>query len=319
MAYIDCFNGDADGICALTQIRLQNPVESELVTGIKRDINLLDRVSASPGDVITVLDISLDKNRDDVNRLLAQDAEIFYCDHHFAGEIPEHPQLQTLINTTPDVCTSLLINQKLKGQFLAWSVVGTFGDNLDRSATALAKGLDLDANGLAQLKDLGIYLNYNGYGSEIDDLYFHPAELARHTSAHATPQLFMQEDMETFATLEAGYNDDMKTAASMAPIFDQAHAAIYRLPNEKWARRVRGVFGNDLANQSPDRAHAVVTELDGGNVLVSVRAPLNNKRGADEICRQFETGGGRTAAAGINKLPEDQLDQFIDIFSDFYS
>ena len=59
MIYIDCFNGDADGICALTQIRLQNPVESELITGVKRDINLVSRVSASSGDIVTVLDLSL--------------------------------------------------------------------------------------------------------------------------------------------------------------------------------------------------------------------------------------------------------------------
>ena len=65
-----------------------------------------------------------------------------------------------------------------------------------------------------------------------------------------------------------------------------------------------GVYGNDLANQSPDRAHAVLTDIDGG-YLVSVRAPLNNRSGADEVCRQFDTGGGRAAAAGINKLPHD--------------
>jgi len=63
MAYIDCFNGDADGICALTQLRLAEPLESTLITGVKRDINLLARVEASAGDRITALDISLDKNR----------------------------------------------------------------------------------------------------------------------------------------------------------------------------------------------------------------------------------------------------------------
>jgi len=39
MKYIDVFNGDADGICALHQLRLAEPVESTLVTGVKRDIN----------------------------------------------------------------------------------------------------------------------------------------------------------------------------------------------------------------------------------------------------------------------------------------
>ena len=41
MTYFDCFNGDADGLCALTQLRLNHKVKSELVTGVKRDIGLL--------------------------------------------------------------------------------------------------------------------------------------------------------------------------------------------------------------------------------------------------------------------------------------
>ena len=58
MTYIDVFNGDADGICALTQLRNAHPCESQLVTGVKRDIQLLDKVHAKPGDRITVLDVS---------------------------------------------------------------------------------------------------------------------------------------------------------------------------------------------------------------------------------------------------------------------
>ena len=78
------------------------------------------------------------------------------------------------------------------------------------------------------------------------------------------------------------------------------------------------MFGNDLANQAPDVAHAVLTEKSDGSLLVSVRAPLNNKQGADEICRQFDTGGGRAAAAGINRLDANELSKFIDVFSGFY-
>ena len=320
MNYIDCFNGDADGICALTQIRLQTPVESELVTGVKRDINLLERVSASRGDMVTVLDVSLDKNREGLERVLKEGAQVFYCDHHFAGDdIVDHRNLTTLINTTPDVCTSLLINKTLKGRFLEWAIVGTFGDNLSRSATALAKPLGLNKKQLKSLQDLGIYLNYNGYGAKIDDLYFDPAELFLRTSKHATATAFMAEDADTFATLEAGYHSDMKKAADVKPESDQSHAAVFMLPNEAWARRVSGVYGNDLANQSPDRAHAVVTELDSGDYMVSTRAPLSNKKGADQICRQFPTGGGRAAAAGINRLPSGELTRFTDVFSSFYA
>ena len=43
MTTIDVFNGDADGLCALHQLRLAEPRESVLVTGVKRDIALVER------------------------------------------------------------------------------------------------------------------------------------------------------------------------------------------------------------------------------------------------------------------------------------
>lgn len=319
MKIIDCFNGDADGICALTQLRLANPAESELVTGVKRDIKLLDRVQAQAGDQITVLDVSLDKNRSGLERVLESGASVFYCDHHFSGQIPEHPNLDTLINTSAEVCTSLLINQSLKGQYLEWAVVGTFGDNLKKSALGLAKSLELNSNELEQLENLGIYLNYNGYGAELDDLYFHPADLFRLTSKHTSALAFMRDDSDTFKTLETGYHEDMSKASAVKPMFDTQHAAVFELPNQAWARRVSGVFGNDLANQTQSKAHAVITRREQGGYVVSVRAPLNNKQGADEVCRQFETGGGRAAAAGINILESNSVEHFVQVFSDYYS
>lgn len=318
MTVYDCFNGDADGICALTQLRLHNPQASELVTGVKRDINLLKRVAAERGDTVNVLDVSLDKNRAELERILSEGANVFYCDHHYAGDIPEHPMLNTLINTSPDVCTSLLINKTLKGRYLEWALVGTFGDNLKRTATAMAKSLELSDVELTKLENLGIYLNYNGYGASLEDLYFDPADLFRLTSAHTTARAFMQEDVQTFATLENGYHEDMGKAAAIQPMFDKSHASVFSLPNKAWSRRVSGVYGNDLANKTPSKAHAVITERADGNYLVSVRAPLENKRGADEVCRQFDTGGGRAAAAGINELASDNVDEFVSVFSDYY-
>lgn len=319
MAIIDCFNGDADGICALTQLRLHNPADSQLITGVKRDINLLKRVTANSGDMVNALDISLDKNRVDLERLLKQGASVFYCDHHYAGEIPTHPKLQAIINTSADVCTSLLVNQKLKGRYLEWAVTGTFGDNLKRAATGMAKGLDINSEQLNQLENLGIYLNYNGYGASLEDLYFDPATLFQRTSQFARALEFIAGDADTFRTLEQGYRDDMARASALKADYQSAAVAVFRLPDAAWARRVSGVFGNDLANLAPQRAHAVVTERSDGNFLVSVRAPLENKRGADEVCRQFATGGGRAAAAGINRLEKAELERFTQVFAEYYS
>lgn len=319
MQHYDVFNGDADGICALVQLRRAQPRDAVLVTGVKRDTSLLKQVDAEPGSQVTVLDVSLDKNRSDLERLLAAGAEVFYCDHHFAGEIPESPQLQTLINPAADVCTSLLVNGHLQGAYTAWAVVGTFGDNLRDSALRLARPLGLAPAQLEQLEQLGIYINYNGYGPALEDLHFSPADLYRLLSGFDDPFAFMSAEREHFQYLETGYREDMAAAAALAPEYRDAAAAVYLLPDAAWARRVSGVFGNDLANSDPARAHAVVTARADGNYLVSVRAPLNNKVGADILCREFPTGGGRAAAAGINELSPARLPEFIARIAAFYA
>jgi hypothetical protein len=318
MSTIDVFNGDADGICALTQLRNAAPTDSVLVTGVKRDISLLEKVDANAGDRVTVLDVSLDKNRAGLQKVLGQGATVFYVDHHFAGEIPEDDRLETLIDTAPDVCTSILVDRHLAGRFTPWAVTGAFGDNLDTSARALARPLGLSSEQLALLEDLGTYLNYNGYGASIEDLHFAPADLFERVKPYATPFDFVAGDRETFERLESGYHDDMASANAVEPTQESESTAVYILPDESWARRVSGVFSNQLANGAPARGHAVVTERSDGTYLVSVRAPLANKVGADELCRRFPTGGGRQAAAGINHLPADQLDDFVAQFTEFY-
>lgn len=53
MIHCDVFNGNADGICALQLLSLSKPVDSVLVTGVKRDFGLLKRVDAAKEDRIT--------------------------------------------------------------------------------------------------------------------------------------------------------------------------------------------------------------------------------------------------------------------------
>ena len=313
MNYIDVFNGDADGICALHQLRLANPVDSQLVTGVKRDISLLKQVVVSPGDYVTVLDISLDKNRDDLMRVIDEGAKAIYFDHHFADEIPQNADLETHINTDANVCTSLLVNEYLEGRFLAWAVTAAYGDNLFSSAEQAAKPLGLSDEQLEQLKLLGTCINYNGYGSSLDDLIYHPDALYKLISSYADPFDFIKNETG-YEKLLNGYLGDLDKAKKLQAAFESDNHAMFVLPNEKWARRVSGVYANDLAQQFSDRAHAMLTYKDEGGYLVSVRAPLSNKTGADDLCRQFETGGGRKAAAGINHLPEDAYETFLDAF-----
>lgn len=318
MNCFDVFNGDADGICALHQLRLVDPTDSELITGPKRDISLLKRVKAQAGDRITVLDIALSKNRDALDALLAADAQVRYFDHHQPGDIPVHPNFEPHIDTDANVCTSLLVNQSLQGKQRVWAVTAAFGDNLADAAREAAGPLNLSADQLAQLQSLGECLNYNGYGETLEDLFFDPADLYRQLRPFADPFAFIDAS-PAYQVLKSGYQDDMARAVAVDAAESRAVGRIFMLPAEKWARRISGVFGNQLAVESPLQAHAVLTAKPEGGYVVSVRAPLAAKAGADELCTQFDTGGGRKGAAGINHLPESELGRFGTLFFDIFS
>ncbi|NCA68576.1 MAG: acetyltransferase [Sphingobacteriia bacterium] len=313
MTNYDVFNGDADGLCALQQLRLAEPLEAQLVTGVKRDIALLERIEARAGDRLTVLDLSFDKNRDAVARLLEQGAWIRYFDHHHAGEIPVHPRLETHIETRADRGTSLLVDMALQGAHRAWAVVGTFGDNFDATARQAAAPLGLAAADLERLRALGIYLNYNGYGETLEDLWIAPDALFRQLSHYRDPLEFIATE-PTFALLQAGYQDDMAQARAVTPVFADHGCRLYCLPAAAWARRASGVLANDLAQAAPGQAHAILTQRATGGFIVSVRAPLARPDGADRLCRAFPGGGGRRAAAGINHLSDDAFDTFLERF-----
>lgn len=311
MAIIDVFNGDADGICALLQMRLSDPQKSTLVTGVKRDIQLLSRVDANRDDQVNVFDISMEKNHADLTRLLDQGISVFYVDHHRTGEIPRYPNLKAFINTAAETCTSLLINEFLGGQFQAWAITAAFGDNMNRQAEVIGQTINHTPERLDQLKMLGVCLNYNSYGETVEDLHIAPDTLYLSLLNYPEPVDFINDSTSCYTLLEAGYRDDLALAGRVKCEFQSEAITIIILPDAPWARRVSGVLGNQLTNADPDRAHAVLTPNNRGGYGVSVRAPLTNRTGADEVCGRFQSGGGRAAAAGINHLPLDLYDEFL--------
>jgi hypothetical protein len=318
-AIFDVFNGDADGICALHQLRLHDPQpRARLITGVKRDVALLERLGEVEGSRITVLDISLDRNRAALMRLLDRNNRIFYVDHHYSGEIPVQDNLECRIDPSPLVCTSLIIDQILVGRHRPWAIVGAFGDNLDDVATGLAGSLDWSTADIARLQEIGRLLNYNGYGMVEADLLIHPAELYREVSCFADPRAFAGESA-LIVRLRDGYAADMEQARALTPYQTSASARVFLLPDAPWARRVVGVFANRLAREEPDMAHATLIPRGDNSLLISVRAPLANRQGADTLCRRFVTGGGRASAAGINALPMAQLDAFLNAFADHFA
>jgi hypothetical protein len=312
VAFYDIFNGDADGLCALHQLRLHEPGAATLVTGVKRDIALLQRVRPDPVDHLTVVDISLEVNRADLQRILASGASCIWFDHHHAGDPIQHAALQTMIDPAPDMCTSLIVNRALGGRHRAWAVVGAFGDNLLASAVAAAKPLKLDADTVTKLRRLGQRLNYNAYGDSVEDLHFHPVELYRRMSNFADPIRFMSED-DAFRRLDKGYLEDLHQAIAIAPMQSSDELCVVQLPDVPWARRASGELANHLTRTRASQAIAVLTPVEHG-YRVSVRAPAENPVGADKLCLKFDTGGGRSSAAGINLLREAEMDRFLSEF-----
>lgn len=271
MKFYDIFNGDADGICALHQLRLDEPRDAELVTGVKRDIALVARVDAQAGDSLTILDVSLRTNATGVARALQRGASIEYFDHHAAGELPQHPAFRAHIDTAPDICTSLIVDSHLAGRHRLWAVVAAFGDNLVESAIRAAQPLELDHTELARLHELGEAINYNAYGESIDDLHYHPADLYQLIAPYRDPRHFIFDE-PVFEVLKQAGAEDLARAEDLQPEFANDAAALYVLPDEAWSRRVNGVFSNRLAQAEPQRAHAVLVSKGDGYV-VSVRAP----------------------------------------------
>jgi hypothetical protein len=305
---IDVFNGDADGLCALQQLRLDEPADAELVTGMKRDVALLARVQAADGDRVTVLDVSVAANRGHLDRVLAAGARVRWFDHHYAGDVPAHPRLEVHIDTGRQTCTALLVDRFVGHRHAAWAVVGAYGDNLSGPAGALAGRLRLDARSRRVLQALGQSMNHNAYADTEADLLVHPAELYRAMRDHGDPLGFAGTSLAQ--RLDACRRGDLHRAAAARPAAQVPGAAVYLLDDAPWARRVRGAFGNRLVERDPGHAYAIGTPTARGSWTISVRTPAGAGSAAT-FCGQFPTGGGRAAAAGINDLPAEQLDDFI--------
>lgn len=316
-AYYDIFNGDADGICALHQLRLAEPREATLVTGVKRDILLLDQVAQVRGAELTVLDISLDSNRAVLLQLL-ESCRVFYVDHHYAGDLPVSPNLIAHLDPSPEICTSLMVDGLLAGRFRAWAVAAAFGDNLHVSARKAAATLHLTEPQIERLRELGELMNYNGYGRKVADLHVPPQDLYAAIKPYADPLAFCEE-AELLALLRQGFADDLRRANVVPALRETVKGRIFVFPAEKWASRIAGVFSNERARERPDTAHALLVDNGDSTFMVSVRAPLARRTGADSLCRAFATGGGRAAAAGINVLPAGQVEDFCQKFFEVFS
>lgn len=314
----DVFNGDADGICALHQLRLAYPKDTVLVTGVKRDVDLLQRLPRNEGMEVTVLDVSLDANVDALRRILDAGGEVTWFDHHSAGRAFLHPRLRLFWDDAPEVCTSILVDSHLQGRFREWAVAAAFGDNLPAAGRSLATDLGLGERSVRALVGLGQLLNYNAYGESIEDLHVAPDMLYRALHQFVDPFDFITAS-PYYRLLAEGYQHDAACIERLTPYWHSAVGAVYILPPTQWARRISGIFANKLAAAEDKRSYAVLTERTDGSYVASVRSGQPVTHAANGLCERFATGGGRKTAAGINSLPANELENFIKAFSDYFT
>ena len=306
-------NGDADGLCAAVQWRLHLQTPATLVTGLKREIALLERVQARAGDEVDVFDLSMQRNRPALLGLLDAGVRVRYFDHHAVQGIPTHPLLDAQIDCASDTCTSLLVDRRLGGALRAWALVGAYGDNLRRVADALAAESGIAAGDAARLRRLGEAINYNAYGDDESDVHVTAARLHTILVRYRDPlELLAREDIAD--EIDALRRADLERAFAVPPHWQDAQASVHLLPDAPWSRRVLGCLANELANAQPGHAHAVLKLQRSGGYAVSVRAPLAAPTGADALCRHFG-GDGRARAAGIDALAETDLTRFVAAFA----
>ena len=305
MTHYDVFNGDADGLCAMVQMRLENPRNSTIKTGVKRDIRLLENLELIEGDSILAMDISLARNHDLVLDALGKGVEITWIDHHLPGENIKSDFLTTHIDLTADVCTSVIVDILLEGRQRAWAAVAAFGDSMSKTGTRLCEQCEM-MNELESLKRLGRLLNYNSYGRNIEDLLIRPEKLFKSLLNAVDPMTFIKSN--DYDLLSKGYDSDYGKARDCLSTSKGNDMII--LPNEAWAFRISGTLAHLIAEEEPNIPHIIAIELENDALLISLRAPANDPTGAGELCSRFG-GGGRAAAGGVDLLPKKNSADFI--------
>jgi len=272
------YNGDADGICSMVQWGLVHGVDGNRVTGVKRDIELLNRIEPSPDDEVIVMDISLARNHSMAQKIAQDGVTITWFDHHLAGEKIE--SISAHIDTSDNVCTARIVERYL-GVESNWAQVALHGDGLSKHSSNPG------------YRELGELLNYNGYGADLTDLHFHPDELMMKCLESKTPEDFMLSS--AFTKLKKGFASDISNADKIVE-----KDGFFLLPNEAWARRVVGVMAHRI-NENGSGPHVIA--IDKGDTF---QISMRGQSGIGELCAMFG-GGGRATAGGIDNLPKAEI------------
>jgi len=118
-------------------------------------------------------------------------------------------------------------------------------------------------------------VNYNGYGGSVEDLLYHPADLYGELAPFKSPMGFLCENKAVFEKLDAGYETDL-AKAKQAKVIDKSEVGhVITLADSAGSRRISGVYGNQLAQDNPARAHAILTAQEASNPFVRFLSHLS--------------------------------------------
>ncbi len=311
------FNGDADGLCAQHIVNLESGAPRLRVTGLKREIELIARLPADAAGHVHALDISLKRNLAAVTALLARgNVRVTWYDHHEPGDPPAHPALELHVNQAPETCTAAIVNAVYGHRQPLWAAMAAFGDNLPETAVALATAAGASAHEAQLLRRAGTLLNYNAYGEVPGDQLFPAADLALRMEPFASALDFCWEG-SVFGPLATQYEADQEGFQSLSPMLDSPGALAYSVPDAPFARRYAATWANELALERPDQALAVLHGLAEGGYRVSIRSPRRSGKPASGLAGEFG-GGGRKLAAGIDALPVNELERFLNRLSGYF-
>lgn len=316
MKYFDFFNGDADGIISLHQYRMHYPKNSNLYTGVKRDVELLRHCTHLENSKLTVFDISLLSNKDHVDTILSKGNTIRWFDHHEPGEINLSKNFEIFVDADPNCCTNILVDKYVDGLYRPWTICGAYGDNLHEQADKLNPNFSKE--NMLKLKEVGETLNYNGYGNTESDLTVHPKDVYLDIKNYESPFQYRTKS-EVYNKIFTQMTSDENELSSSEILHDSETGKVILLPNTKASIRFSGIYSNKQTTDNPDKAFAIFTEINEDNYRVSIRSPKNNPYGASTLALCFPTGGGREKAAGINELPKVELKKFVEKFEEVYN
>jgi hypothetical protein len=317
---IFAFNGDADGILGQHIFGLAQGLPDLRVTGLKRDIHLLRKLPALAAARLRVFDISLRQNRPELDEWLAKEGvDVEWFDHHDPGEPPSHPRLSLHVNQSAGTCTAVIVDAFCGHARPLWAAMAAYGDNLPVTGEALLRAAGAAAEEGKRLSRAGVLLNYNAYGGKPEDVLFAPLDVAARLAPFQSALDFCREE-SLFAPLQAQLESDRARFHGLKALAQGPGAAAFLLPDEAWARRYGATWANERILAHPDLALAALHPGEAGGFVVSLRAPrgLGGAPSAADLAQEFPTGGGRKLAAGINRLPGEDLEKFLARFLEYY-